>query len=113
MLRFELSSLPPQAKLLFAASGRSPPRYLAYVEWFSAFTEPEPDSGLYKIKRVVRGGDRLASVIPLRNIRRSIYLFPMFGPIASREWTSGSVLEQCSTFYVDSFSDRHAYHTIH
>ena len=93
--------------------GPNAPTHLAYVEWFSAFTAPDPHSGLYKLKPVIRNGDRLASVIPLRSIRRSVYLFPMFGPVAPREWTSGNVLDSCTAFYLDAFSDRHAYHTIH
>jgi len=106
-------SLPRAALPLFAIAASPPPKYLAYVEWFTAFSAPDPDHGLFKIKRVVRDGDRLASIIPLLSIRRSVYLFPMFGPVAPREWTSGNVLDRSSAFYVDSFSDRHAYHTVH
>lgn len=68
---------------------------------------------LYKVKQVIRDGDRLASIIPLQSIRRSVYLLPSFGNAVPKAWTSGNVLDKCATFYVDSFSDRHAYHTIH
>ncbi|CDO68115.1 hypothetical protein BN946_scf185044.g23 [Trametes cinnabarina] len=41
-----------------------PPGHLAYVEWFTAFTQPDPVHGLYKVTRC-RGpaGERLADVI--------------------------------------------------
>ncbi|THH28685.1 hypothetical protein EUX98_g5504 [Antrodiella citrinella] len=106
-------TLPPRAASLFYTANQPPPRYLAYVEWFTAFTVPDPNHRMFKIKRVVRNDDRLASIIGLRSIRRSVYLFPVFGPIVNREWTSGNVLDRAGAFYVDSFSDRHAYHTIH
>ncbi|THH18011.1 hypothetical protein EUX98_g9024 [Antrodiella citrinella] len=106
-------SLPPRAAPLFATANQAPPKFLAYVEWFTAFTVADPHHRLYKLKRLLRNGDRQASIIPLRSVRRSAYLFPVFGAIAPRDWTSGTVLDKCTSFYVDSFSDRHAYHTIH
>ena len=113
-------TLPPGANSLFATADHPRPKYFAYVQWFTPFRGPETNANmydsnarLYKVKRVVRDGDRLASIVPLRSIRRSVYLFPSFGAAVPAEWTSGNVLDSCSTFYVDPFSDRHAYHTIH
>lgn len=108
-------TLPSRAKPLFATAARPPPRYLAYIEWFEKIPAlPDPDLGLFKIKRAMNAdGHKLASIVPLRRIRRSVYLFPAFGPEAPREWTSGNVLDECTNFYIDSFSDRHAFHTIH
>ena len=68
--------------------------------------------GLCKIKRSYINNECLASVIPLANIHRSVHLFPSFGQIAPREWTSENVLEQCETFFLDTFSDHHAFHTM-
>ncbi|THH20297.1 hypothetical protein EUX98_g8611 [Antrodiella citrinella] len=65
-------TLPPRAAPLFATAHQPPPKFLAYVEWFTAFTEPDVNHRLYKIKRVVRNGDRLASIIPLRSVRRML-----------------------------------------
>ncbi|KAI0309505.1 hypothetical protein OF83DRAFT_58301, partial [Amylostereum chailletii] len=33
-----------------------PPKHLAYIEWFSPFTEPESDSLMYRVSRSVRQG---------------------------------------------------------
>ncbi|KAJ7222751.1 hypothetical protein B0H12DRAFT_1078209 [Mycena haematopus] len=93
--------------------GLSPPSYLAYVEWFSSFS-PQPESHhlMYKINRSLKNGDRIASVIPVANIRRSVHLIPKFGPVAPPEWTSSNVLDKCPSFFVNSLSDRHVYATL-
>ncbi|KAJ7909888.1 hypothetical protein B0H13DRAFT_1616178, partial [Mycena leptocephala] len=85
---------------------------LAYVEWFSAFSpEPEPHHLLYKIRRSLKNGARLSSIVPVANIRRSVHLLPKFGPSAPKDWTSSNVLERCPLFFVNSMADRHSYAT--
>ena len=92
---------------------RKPAPYLAYVEWFTAFPkQPHPDHRLYKIKRSMAQGDRLATVISLAHIRRSIHLFPKFGKKVPQNWTSDNVLDRADSFFVNSVSDRHAFATI-
>jgi hypothetical protein len=86
------------------------PKHLAYVEWFTAFTpSPEPHHKLYKISRLLRNGDRLASVIPVLNIKQSLHLFPRFGHNPFHEWSSSDVLEKCPVFFVNPFTDRYGY----
>ena len=58
-------------------------------------------------------GDRPARVVPATDILRSVSLFPKFGVSVPREWTSDSVLDDCSTFYVNPFSDPHSYVAIY
>ncbi|KAI0070092.1 hypothetical protein K474DRAFT_1744707 [Panus rudis PR-1116 ss-1] len=89
------------------------PKYLVYVEWFTAFTNPDPNHGMYRVSPLIRNGSRVASIIPLSNIRRSAHLFPVFGAVADRSWTADNVLDQCSKFYVNNFSDRHMYGIIY
>ncbi|KAJ7806482.1 hypothetical protein B0H14DRAFT_2381895, partial [Mycena olivaceomarginata] len=46
---------------------------------------PEPNHLMFEISRLE---ERLASIIPVENIRRSVHLFPQFGPVVSRNWSS-------------------------
>ncbi|KAJ7029499.1 hypothetical protein C8F04DRAFT_899571, partial [Mycena alexandri] len=65
---------------------------LAYVEWFSPFTaHPEPHHLMYKVKRSMKEGQRIATIVPLESIRRSVHLLPKFGPMAPPHWTSSNV----------------------
>ena len=106
-------SIPPRIVGQLFPQGHPPPPYLAYVEWFTPFDpRPQPNHLLYRVKRSLRHGQRLASVIPVHNIRRSVHLFPSFGSVVPREWTSTNVLDLCPSFFVNSLSDRHSYHTI-
>lgn len=90
-----------------------PKCHFAYVEWFSKIGgAPDRNNGMFKVTRLFQDGRRLASIIPLSRIRRSVHLFPKFGQIAPRNWTSGTVLERCDTYYVNQLSDRHSYITI-
>lgn len=112
-----------QVKVIFSLSKRaiassfpshySPPQYLAYVEWFSKFDDnPLADHQFYQVKKLFYQGRRVGSVIPLANITRSVHLFPKFDPVNYRKWTSATVLEDCSVFYLNHFSDRNAFHTM-
>ncbi|KAH9008168.1 hypothetical protein EDB83DRAFT_2323339 [Lactarius deliciosus] len=85
------------------------PTHLAYIEWFSPLS-PTPDINhlMYKVSRLTHRGRRRAAVIPVGSIIGSVHLIPRFGE-ATPDWNSFSVLEQCSTFYVNSFSDQDNY----
>lgn len=88
------------------------PRHLAYVEWFSragAATGAGPNHGLYRIARSVLNGSRLGSIIAVDDIERSCHLFPEFGAVAARDWTTDNVLEKCPTFLLNTFVDRNTY----
>jgi len=90
-----------------------PPKHLAYVEWFTPFSaRPDANHLMYRVSRSTRHGQRLASIIPVELFLRSVHLIPRFGHTAPREWSSFTVLEQCSSFYVNPFSDRDIFLTI-
>ena len=92
----------------------APMNHLAYVEWFSQIPQnPELNSSMYKISRSFKHGKRVASIIRVSDIFRSVALFPKFGMVAPREWTSANVLDECTTFYVNPFMDRHSYINIY
>ncbi|KAG1842978.1 hypothetical protein DFJ58DRAFT_805133 [Suillus subalutaceus] len=63
--------------------------------------------GLYKVCHLIQHGECLASV----DICRSAHLILNFGTVAPRE-SSSTILECCSAFFVNLFSDMHACLTI-
>lgn len=89
------------------------PSHLAYVEWFTPFkSSPENHHLMYKVSRDVRGGRRVASIVDVQDIRRSVLLCPKFGPVVPPGWTSENVLERCPNFFVNSHTDRHTFITV-
>ena len=104
-------SLPENARERVITPEIDVPDHLAYVEWFTPFRDaPEPNSLLYKVSpmRDDTGGP-ICSIVPLSDILRSVQLFPRFGQVAPAAWTSSNVLNECDSFLVNSFTDRHLY----
>jgi hypothetical protein len=64
---------------------------------------------MYRVTRLTQNDRRRAAVIPVESIIGSVHLLPRFGPIIPPHWNSFSVLDQCNSFYVNPFSDRHNY----
>ncbi|KAF8810314.1 hypothetical protein BYT27DRAFT_7209578 [Phlegmacium glaucopus] len=91
------------------------PRHLAYVEWFSPFSNaPDPNHRMYKVTRSLSSdGSPLSSIVPVANIFRSVHLLPKFGPVAPVEWTSSNVMDKCNTFFLNSFTDKHLYRVLY
>jgi hypothetical protein len=88
----------------------TPPTQFAYLEWFSPFpSEPEHHHLMYRISRSYRRGHRCAAVVPITAIKRSVHLFPQFGPTVPSHWHASTILEQCQTFYVNPFIDKDMY----
>jgi hypothetical protein len=90
------------------------PEHLAYVEWFSPLDTQDQNHGMFKISSLKDSDDgmRICSVIPLSDIQRSVHLIPQFGQVAPPDWTSNNVLDQCNTFYLNDFTDRHLFRMI-
>ncbi|KAF9528325.1 hypothetical protein CPB83DRAFT_735438, partial [Crepidotus variabilis] len=87
------------------------PEHLAYIEWYSELPdEPDPNHLQYGITPLRdQDGSHVASIEPVSSIRRSVHLYPRFGRVAPQEWASSTVLDQCNSFLVNSFMDRHFY----
>ena len=98
--------------LIFISSRPAPPTDLAYVEWFSPLSTPDESHGMYWISRSYRNEHHLATIIPLSEICRSVQLFPAFGPVVPQQWQGPTVLEECCTFYINPFLDRHLYQNL-
>ncbi|KAI0739831.1 hypothetical protein C8Q80DRAFT_1222091 [Daedaleopsis nitida] len=82
------------------------PGPLAYIEWFTAFTDPDPVHGMFEVTRCrgpAPGHARLASDIQVKSICRSCHLFPV---------APSAVLDLCDSFWVSPFSDTHMYMTL-
>ena len=107
--------LPPDALTYwFSRLGRVPPRYLAYVEWFTPFpTSPDRNHLLYKISKLQVHNKQQVSIVPVQLIRQSVHLFPKFGPVARDEWKSTNVLDLCQTFFTNPFSDHFPYSNLY
>ncbi|KAG2052878.1 hypothetical protein BDR06DRAFT_983008 [Suillus hirtellus] len=106
-------SIPAATTQLLFPPTHQPPKHLTYVEWFTPFpVMPDPRHGMYKISCVIKFGERVASIIPISNIVHSIHLIPKFGAITPQHWTSHNVLEECHTFFVNCYIDRHTFITL-
>ena len=99
-----------QIETLFPGLERTP-SHLAYIEWFTPFGQPGASHRLHRVSYATShpGNEQVASVVELNDIQRSCHLWPDFGSAAPRQWTSDSVLDQCSSFFVSVFNDRYAY----
>ncbi|KAI0038549.1 hypothetical protein FA95DRAFT_1585466 [Auriscalpium vulgare] len=95
------------------------PGHLAYVEWFSRPSRKEPASRMFIINKSQKSSGASgktgmqASVIELETLRRGCQLIPRFGARSDRAWKTSNVLDRCSEFLLNNFSDQHAYQSIY
>jgi hypothetical protein len=80
------------------------PNKLAYVDWFTPFRIPHPDSGLFPVYRTSRNNQPISEIIPLDSIVSSCHLIPRFGTkYLPAKWDADSVLEQCKSFFLNKY----------
>lgn len=105
-------SLPEKSLRELFPSAVQVPRHLVYIEWFSKFAaSPDPRHQMYKVRRLT-GDARIASIVPLTLVERSVHLFPKWGGAVPATWTSTNVLDECSTFYLNRTKDPHSYYNM-
>ncbi|KAF8872853.1 hypothetical protein CPB85DRAFT_1237372 [Mucidula mucida] len=98
-------SLPPKSvEKLFPPNVDVPPHF-AYVEWFTRFTaRADARSNLYLIQRdTAHDRNPLVSVLPVSLIKGSVALFPKWGRVVPKEWSSENVLDQAGTFFMNNY----------
>ena len=80
------------------------PNKLAYVEWFTPFRAPHPDSGLFPVTRASRNNGPVSEIIPLDSIILSCHLIPRFGTnFHPAKWGSDNALEECKSFFLNKY----------
>ncbi|KAJ7307752.1 hypothetical protein DFH08DRAFT_720062 [Mycena albidolilacea] len=93
-----------------------PTTCFAYVEWFSPFKSRHDDNHeMYSISALPRraNGTSNGSIIPLTDIRQTCQLFPKFGrDNVDPGWTTDTVLDNCTSFYVNNWASLYAYQSI-
>lgn len=67
------------------------PRHLVYIEWFSSFSaDPNERYQMYRVKKLT-GSAKIASVVPLTLVERSVHLYPKWGKAVAHTQVSGGV----------------------
>ncbi|KAJ7193265.1 hypothetical protein GGX14DRAFT_593074 [Mycena pura] len=82
---------------------------LAYVEWYTPFSTPDPISGLYTVKRSTRNNHIYGEIIGVDRIVQNCHLLPKFGRKKDSTWTSQNVVQKCTTFFPSPYSDIHSF----
>ncbi|KAI5993868.1 hypothetical protein EDD15DRAFT_2387937 [Pisolithus albus] len=101
-----------QVILIFSFSYRNMTYSCAVVRWFQTVGDnPCPKTGMWMVKPSFDdNGDHMVSVITLDNILRPAHLIGIYGPEPlPRDFTHTDSLTAFSAFYVNKFSDYHAY----
>ncbi|KAG1876683.1 hypothetical protein DFJ58DRAFT_909883 [Suillus subalutaceus] len=95
---------------------------LLYVELFeiAAPPEAEPHIGMYRVRRSfyrARDGSpsrtRIGKIVRLVDVTHAVELIPIYGETMDRSVSSTTSLERYDNFYLNAFSDKEWYHTLH
>lgn len=85
--------------------------FLAYVQRFDVVSPPgtvgpcpDPDAGMYRLKRARRSDDTvIGAVVPLDQLRVHVELTPRFGKQADRRLTKENSLDIPEDFWLDKY----------
>jgi len=91
-----------------------------YVQLFEVVARPEdnPSVMMYHVRRRFEASPdgnqvRVGMVVSLLDVTHAIELIPVYGERANRAVTSATSLELYDDFYLNNFSDKEWYHTLH
>ncbi|KAI6102468.1 hypothetical protein EDD16DRAFT_1494866 [Pisolithus croceorrhizus] len=120
------TTLVVQVRAVFALSMRGnalPPDLsypLLYMQCFAfiATLAEQPEIGMYTVRHIfvenIDGGRyRAGAIIPILDIMHAVELILKYGVVASRDATSETSLEMYDEFYLNCFSSKEFYYTIH
>ncbi|KAG2364328.1 hypothetical protein BDR07DRAFT_1279951, partial [Suillus spraguei] len=115
-----------QVRMVFGLSTRGsalPPELsepLLYMQLSEVISHPQDDNAvmMYCVKRQFETGPdgtrvRLGMIVPLVDVTHAIELIPEYGQRVNCDVTAATSLELNDTFYLNSFSDKEWYHTLH
>jgi hypothetical protein len=100
-------------------------RFLAYVRRFDVIPQqnptnatqrgiyPEPNSGLYLLKRAKRAnGEEIGGIIPLDQLRSLVDIAPRFGERADPRFTNASSLTYATEFWLNKYFDKELFYAL-
>ncbi|KAL5536493.1 hypothetical protein ACEPAF_315 [Sanghuangporus sanghuang] len=75
-----------------------------------------PDAGteMFRVRRrCLRGGERVGTVVALKDIWRPVELVPRFGKRCPPEWTCDTAVEEAEEFHINPFCDKITYQHVY
>jgi hypothetical protein len=100
-------------------------RFLAYVRRFDVIPQqnltnatqrgiyPEPNSGLYLLKRAKHAnGEEIGGIIPLDQLRSLVDIAPRFGERADPRFTNASSLTYATEFWLNKYFDKELFYAL-
>ncbi|THU94436.1 hypothetical protein K435DRAFT_668435 [Dendrothele bispora CBS 962.96] len=81
------------------------PRLLAFVDWFTPFHKYSKPLRMYQVSYAKHQHYQHSEVIFADSIQQTCHLVPEFSrsAINTSTWTSSSILDQCTTFFVNPY----------
>ncbi len=82
---------------------------LAYIEWFTLFSSPDPHTGMYTLTQPTQNHNVYVQIIKASRIIFNCHLQLKYGRIKDPTWTTDNVMDLCHTFYfnADKAGDGH------
>ncbi|KAG1884265.1 hypothetical protein F4604DRAFT_1978027 [Suillus subluteus] len=124
IFRYHCGTYPVRMVFTLSMRGSTLPPKLAepliYVQLFEVISRPQEDPAvmMYRVRRRVETGPdgtvaRVGMIVPLVDVTHAVELIPEYGERVNRDVTAAMSLELYDTFYLNSFSDKEWYHSLH